>query len=229
MLNDLMFHDINNYNFATLNYVEMVYKDKDLSHTAKLPLEKSLHLIRENARLIENVKKLTKIGIMEPKDFVLVNLSDVLRKVVSGITTSSTKRVGIKLEVPEEAYIRANPLVDELFVNLLSNAVKYDPHEEVEIDIEVRKVLDEERPSWKVCISDNGYGVPDDKKAQLFQKYVRLKPDTKISGSGLGLSICRALTDKFSGRIWVEDRVPGKSELGARFCVIFPAERHTHG
>jgi signal transduction histidine kinase len=62
----------------------------------------------------------------------------------------------------------------------------------------------------------------------LFQKYVRLKPDIKISGSGLGLSICRALADKFSGRIWVEDRVPGKSDLGARFCVVFPAERHPH-
>jgi PAS domain S-box-containing protein len=228
MLNDLMFHDISNYNFATLNYVEMVYKDNDLPHGAKAPLEKSLHLIRENAKLIENVKKLTKIGVMDPDDFVLVNLSDVLRKIASGVVTSSTKRVGVKLDVPEEAYIKANPLVDELFVNLLNNAVKYDPHEEVDIDVEVKKVLEEDHPSWKVCISDNGYGIPDDKKAMLFQKYVRLKPDTKISGSGLGLSICRALTDKFSGRIWVEDRVQGKSELGARFCVVFPAERHPH-
>lgn len=226
MLNDLMFHDINNYNFATLNYVEMVHNDKGLPHEAKQPLEKSLHLIRENARLIDNVKKLTKIGVMESKDFVPVNLTDVLRKVVSGITRSSTKRVGIKLEAPEEAYIKANPLVEELFVNLLSNAVKYDPHEEVDIDVEVKKVLEAEHPSWKVCISDNGYGIPDDKKALLFQKYVRLKPETKVSGSGLGLSICRALADKFSGRIWVEDRVQGKSELGARFCVVFPAERH---
>ncbi len=226
MLNDLMFHDINNYNFATLNYIEMLYKDPELPHGAKLPLEKSLHLIRETARLIENVKKLTKIGVMDEKDLVLVNLSDVLRKVVSATTASSTKRVGIKLEVPEEAYIRANALLDELFVNLLSNSVKYDPHEEVEIDVEVRKVLEEDRPSWKVTISDRGYGIPDDKKAMLFQKYVRLKQDTKVSGSGLGLSICRALTDKFSGRIWVEDRVPGKSEMGARFCVVFPSERH---
>jgi len=111
-------------------------------------------------------------------------------------------------------------------VNLLSNSVKYDPHEEVEIDIEIKKVLEEDRPAWRVSICDHGYGIPDEKKTMLFQKYVRLKQDTKVSGSGLGLSICRALTDKFSGRIWVEDRVPGKSEMGARFCVVFPAERH---
>jgi PAS domain S-box-containing protein len=226
MLNDLMFHDINNYNFATLNYIETVHGMPDLPHEAKAPLEKSLHLIRDTAKLIENVKKLTKIGVMEPEDLVLTNLSDVLRKVVSGITTSSTKKVGIRLDTPEEAYIKANPLVEELFVNILANAVKYDPHDDVEVDVEVKKVLEDDRSAWKVCVTDNGYGVPDDKKALLFQKYVRLKPDTKISGSGLGLSICRALTDKFSGRIWVEDRVPGKSELGARFCVVFPAERH---
>lgn len=222
MLNDLMFHDINNYNFATLNYVEMVAKDEGLPPGTRTPLDKSLHLIRENARLIENVKKLTKIGAMDPEESVPVDLSDVLRKVVSAATSSSPKRVGIRLEVPDRAYIRANALVEELFVNLVSNAIKYDPHDEVEMDVEMKKVLEDGDPAWMVCVSDNGFGVPDDKKAKLFQKYVRLKEDSTISGSGLGLSICRALTDKFSGRIWAEDRVPGKSELGSKFCVVFP-------
>jgi len=54
---------------------------------------------------------------------------------------------------------------------------------------------------------------------------VRLKPDPNTPGTGLGLSICRALTDKFGGRIWVEDRVHGKSELGAKFCVVLPAAK----
>jgi signal transduction histidine kinase len=52
-----------------------------------------------------------------------------------------------------------------------------------------------------------------------------LKTDPKTPGTGLGLSICRALVDKFGGRIWVEDRVPGKSELGAKFCVTLPAAK----
>jgi signal transduction histidine kinase len=81
------------------------------------------------------------------------------------------------------------------------------------------------RHLWRVCISDRGHGVPDEKKAFLFQKFVRLKPDSKTPGTGLGLSICRALVDKFGGRIWVEDRVSGKSELGARFCVSLPAAK----
>ncbi|MCU0859560.1 MAG: GAF domain-containing protein [Thermoplasmata archaeon] len=226
MLNDLMFHDINNYNFATLNYIENIWKAPDVAANHKVFLEKSLHLIRQNAKLIENVRKLTKIGVVRPEDLVPVDLTDVLRKVSAGIQTSTPdKRVSIRLNMPESghAVVHANPLVEELFVNLLGNAVKYDPHEEVEVDVDGAKVLEDGKICWKVCVSDHGNGIPDDKKAKLFQKYVRLKPDSKIAGTGLGLSICKALADKFGGRIWVEDRVAGKSELGAKFCIVFPA------
>ena len=110
-------------------------------------------------------------------------------------------------------------------LKLLSNSVKYDPHEEVELDVICKKVMEDGRPFWRVCISDRGTGIPDHMKPQLFQKHVRLKPDPQVQGTGLGLSICRALTDKFGGRIWVEDRVQGKHDLGAKFCVELPADR----
>jgi len=41
----------------------------------------------------------------------------------------------------------------------------------------------------------------------------------------LGLAIVRALTDKFKGRAWVEDRVPGRSDQGAKFCFELPAAK----
>ncbi|MBU0623485.1 MAG: GAF domain-containing protein [Candidatus Thermoplasmatota archaeon] len=226
LLNDLMFHDINNFNFATLNYIQMIASGKDVPAEHKMYLEKSLHLIRQTAELIENVKKLTKIGVMNTQDFVLIDLSQVLKKIVSGLENSFPGRsISVNMNLPESCNVMANNLVEELFVNLLSNSVKYDPNQEIEIDILCERVIEDGKNVWKVAISDRGNGIPDDKKSTLFQKYVRLKPDPKISGSGLGLSICRALTDKFGGRIWVEDRVPGKSELGARFCVMLPAAK----
>jgi PAS domain S-box-containing protein len=226
MLNDLMFHDINNFNFASMNYIEIVCKSQDLPAAEKVHLEKSLQLIRQTAALIENVKKLTKIGGLSQKDFVSVDLSEVLRKIVSGLENSFPgKNISVTLNVPDTCFVTANSLVEELFVNLLSNSVKYDPHDEVEIEVDAERVVEDGRHWWRVCISDRGHGVPEEKKALLFQKYVRLRPDAKTPGAGLGLSICRALVDKFGGRIWVEDRVPGKSELGARFCVTLPAAK----
>ena len=226
LLNDLMFHDINNFNFATLNYIQTIAGLNEIPAEHKMYLEKSLHLIRQTADLIENVKKLTKIGVMNSEDFVPIDLSLVLRKIVSGLENSFPgKAISVKMNVPEQSFVLANKLVEELFVNLLSNSVKYDPHEEVEIDLDCDKVKEDNRPFWKVCISDHGNGITDDKKPILFQKYVRLKPDPKVPGTGLGLSICSALTDKFGGKIWVEDRVRGKSELGAKFCVVLPATK----
>ncbi len=229
LLNDLMFHDINNYNFASMNYLEMLLAAKDLPVEHKEYADKSLHLIRQTASLIENVKKLTKIGIMNTKDFVPVDLSNVLRKVVSGLENSFPGRsISVKLTIPESALVLANPLIEELFMNLLTNSVKYDPHEDAEIDIDCEKIAEDGRPTWRICVSDRGHGIPDDQKMLLFQKYIRLKPDATTPGTGLGLSICRALVDKFGGRIWVEDRVPGSTDLGARFCLTLPVAKPNH-
>lgn len=226
LLNDLMFHDINNYNFAVLNYIQMISKSQDVAPEHKTYLEKSSHLVRQTADLIESVKKLTKIGVMTSEDFRPVDITAILRKVVSGLENSFPgKQISVNMDVPETSTVRANALVEELFVNLLSNSVKYDPHEEVELDVACKKVMEDGRPFWEVCISDRGAGIPDHMKPRLFQKYVRLKSDSQVQGTGLGLSICRALTDKFGGRIWVEDRVQGKYDLGARFCVMLPADR----
>ncbi len=224
LLNDLMFHDINNYNFATLNYVESVVKAKSVPKASEVQLEKALDLIRQNTKLIDNVKKLTRIGVMSQEDLEPVNLKDVLIKVTSGMAHASPgKTVSIDLKLPEnDAFVMANPLIDEVFVNILSNAVKYDPHDDVEVDVSCTKTLEDGQTYWKVMIADRGHGIPDEKKELLFQKYVRLRPESQVSGTGLGLSIVRALADKFNGRVWVEDRVPGKSELGASFFVEIP-------
>jgi len=229
MLNDLMFHDINNYNFATLNYIQMMMGG-ELQPEQKLQLEKSMKLIRQTSELIESVKKLTKIGVMNPSDFVRVDLRRVLAKVSSSLENSYPgKSISVKVDVPEASYVMANSLLEELFFNLLSNSVKYDPHEQTEIDISCAKVFEDSRPMWKICVEDRGTGIPDDKKPLLFQRHMRLKPESGVSGAGLGLSICQALTDKFGGRIWVEDRVPGQSELGARFCVALPSAAQNAG
>ncbi len=231
LLNDLMFHDINNYNFATLNYIENVLSTGEVTGESRDELNKALRLMRQNSRLIENVKKLTKIGIMDPGDFTAVDLCDVLARVTSGLAHSAPgKSLSVKLDLPEsKAFVKGNSLMEELFVNLLNNAIKYDSHEDVEIDVACSKVLEDGVALWKVTIADRGQGIPDDLKPRLFRKYVRLKTDTDVSGTGLGLSIVRALADKFNGRVWVEDRVHGRSDQGAKFCVELPATRGDDG
>jgi two-component system clock-associated histidine kinase SasA len=68
----------------------------------------------------------------------------------------------------------------------------------------------------QVSICDSGPGIPRDEQERIFQERVRL-PQTSAttSGFGVGLSVCRRITEVHGGRIWVA------SEPGEGACFNF--------
>jgi signal transduction histidine kinase len=86
--------------------------------------------------------------------------------------------------------------------------------------IEVLQVQENGISYYVVTIEDNGPGIPDLRKAELFS---RLAPDRRpYHGGGLGLGLVKTLVDDYGGRVWVEDRVPGDHGQGCRFMVMLP-------
>lgn len=72
----------------------------------------------------------------------------------------------------------------------------------------------------EIHIDDDGFGVPDDQKARIFEPFVRLDPsrDRQTGGTGLGLAITKRIIDQHQGTITVS-----KSPLqGARFSILLP-------
>jgi K+-sensing histidine kinase KdpD len=92
--------------------------------------------------------------------------------------------------------------------NLINNSIKY-----VGEDVEIRiHMWDEE--SWIILdISDNGPGIPDDEIHKIFDKYKRGKNVKKITGSGLGLYICKIVTDMHHGKIMGQNHSDGKTHF----------------
>ena len=84
--------------------------------------------------------------------------------------------------------------------NLLSNAVKYTHHNgTIEIDAQ--------RDTGEIIFSvkDNGIGMTDEEKAQVFQPFIMSHEGTaNEKGNGLGLMLCKEFITKSNGRIWVE-------------------------
>jgi signal transduction histidine kinase len=102
--------------------------------------------------------------------------------------------------------------------NLVGNAIKYSP-EGGTILVRCRG-RGEDHVAIEVV--DHGIGIPADQIGSLFQKFqrVRTPEHLRISGTGLGLYICRLIVEGHGGRMWVESE-PGK---GSTFGLVLPRD-----
>lgn len=103
----------------------------------------------------------------------------------------------------------------QVLVNLLSNAVKHAPTgSQVEVSAE------REGGMMAIAIRDHGRGIPSHKVDFIFEPFTQLDgSDTRrIPGTGLGLTIARALAEKQGGTI----RVSSREGEGATFALTIP-------
>jgi len=117
--------------------------------------------------------------------------------------------VSVTGELPR-VHVLADDLLEAVFRNLLKNAVQHNDTEEPEISIET--TVDE---TVTVRIADNGPGVSDAHKSQIFG---RGEQGLESSGTGIGLYLVDTLVDRYGGDIRVEDNDP----RGAVFVVELP-------
>lgn len=101
-------------------------------------------------------------------------------------------------------------LMEQVLVNLLDNAIKYSPTGS-EIVIRVFRQKDE----LFTAVQDQGEGIPKPELNSIFDQFYRGKTTQTIKGTGLGLTICKAIIDAHGGRIWAE------SEAGSGTTIIF--------
>jgi signal transduction histidine kinase len=117
----------------------------------------------------------------------------------------------VSLSSCPQATVMANDLLDSVFENLLKNAVVHNDTGHPTIDVSL-SVTDD---TATVHVSDDGPGIPDDKKGQLFSEGER---GVESRGMGLGLYLVRTIVSNFKGDVWVEDNDP----RGATFVVELP-------
>jgi signal transduction histidine kinase len=145
----------------------------------------------------------------------------------------------VTVDIPEE-YIA---IVDELrlrqvLLNLVGNAMKYTPPgtplelraQDVSWDELVQRISSHTEPtaSWDrfiiVAIRDWGPGIAPEDQPHLFSKFVRLDKaiNSMQRGAGLGLYLCRQLTEAMGGYVWLEST--GVSGEGCTFYIALPLQ-----
>jgi PAS domain S-box-containing protein len=103
----------------------------------------------------------------------------------------------------------------QLLQNLVANAIKF---AQPDVPAEVRIERVDEPREWHIAVRDNGIGIEERYAERIFKMFGRLHGREQYEGTGIGLAICRRITDRHGGRIWVESS-PGS---GSAFHVSIP-------
>ncbi len=150
-----------------------------------------------------------------------VDLGQLLRQVIPLVAPLSRSFELPEIELgPIEGTALADPTrLRQVMLNLLSNAIKYNrPGGKVRVEVET--------VSGQVTISviDTGNGLTPDQLLHLFEPFNRLGNESLgVEGSGIGLTITKALVEYMGGRLDVQS-TPGQ---GSRFTVGLPAVQST--
>ena len=212
-----MSHDIRTPMNAILGYAQLMENElegKDLPETSEhlKKLQQSGNLLLS---IINNVLDMARIesGRMEI-DENYGRIEDI-RQTLFEIFEDEAKKKNLALHytinVEHENILTDTTKVKEIFVNILSNAIKYTPAGgSVMVDIDE---LPCEEPGYMIVrtrVSDTGIGMSQDYLSKIFEAFTRERNTTKskITGSGLGMSIVKKYVDLLGGTIDVE------SELG---------------
>jgi len=180
--------------------------------------------------LIQDLLKLSRIT-SRAQPFEPCDLQKILAEVLTDLEVAIENQ-SAKIEVGEMPAIDADPLqMRQLFQNLISNALKFHKPGECPLVQIGSRIFDAEDNSIagaklgeRVCeitVRDDGIGFEQRFADQIFVVFQRLHSRAEYEGTGIGLAVCRKITDRHGGQI-VAYSSPGQ---GATFVVTLPVKQ----
>jgi signal transduction histidine kinase len=225
LLQDILTHDIRNYNQITVSNAELL-EDRVTDPQSKRLVDVIHKSAEGSTELIQKTRMLANIASGEDRKLTVVPLEESLERSISLVKGAFPgKTLVVSLPNIGGAEVLADSLLDEVFVNVLSNAIKYTDGPRVLVQVEFKEAEEadpaykfQKRKYWNISISDQGRGIPDEMKQSATTRYLGT-----AKGRGLGLSIVRALVvDRYSGRLELKNRVEGDYTKGTRVEIWLP-------
>lgn len=218
---ELTTHDIGNIIQTISQSVELL-KEHDQSLGSE-DIGEIYDLIERQAnrgkQLIKNVKDLS----LAEDSTILIEAKPLLKYVREAIDFVEThfrnKAIIINLSCKmDEVSVKGNDLLLDVFENILTNAIEYNEQSPIKIQINISRLVKNNEKMIKIEMKDNGIGIDDNLKSEIFEKsklYSRRK-----MGRGIGLSLVSKIIKSYDGKIWVENRKEGNSSLGSNFVIL---------
>ena len=174
----------------------------------------------EIVRISNMVGDLERLAKYESENLILnkatFNITETVQHIINNFESNYVNK-GIKIElIAEDEYINADKdKLCQVVINLLSNALKYSPEgSNVEVSIKGEENI------TQITVKDNGPGISEVDLPYIFERFYRAdKSRNRLSGgSGIGLTIAKAIVEAHKGKISVVSKV----DYGSEFIVLLP-------
>ena len=181
-------------------------------------------------RLINDLLTFSRV-ISKSQAFVPVDLAQVTKEVLGDLEVR-IEQTKAHVDIGQLPTIEADPMqMRQLLQNLIGNALKFQPpNAKPFINISAQKICrpfngvaagGSEQELCELTIKDNGIGFEEKYSEKIFAMFQRLHGRTEYEGTGVGLAVCRRITDRHGGTISATSK-PGQ---GATFTVTLPVVR----
>lgn len=190
----------------------------DISPKQKEILEKANRSNERQLKTINDILYVARLGsgriVLTKKLFSPTKLArDIVRDMDDSVKERLHK-IKIVPQKKDKLFYGDEHMVRMAIENLISNAVKY-THQKGEITLTVSGVRE-----LKISVQDNGVGVPEDKKEQLFKQFSRIDNELSVSvgGTGIGLYVVKNIANLHGGTVEVDSQ----QGVGSCFTIILP-------
>ena len=206
---------------STAQLLNLYNKDKKIDYNR---IDKSIHAIKQNCyrllRLINNVMDMSKIE----SNFLGMNLQNYnIVSVVEEITLDCQQYIeskGLTLEfdteIEEKIMACDADKIERIILNLFSNSVK-----NTKVGDKITVNIYDENEYIVISVKDTGIGIPEDKLEIIFERFRQTDALLTRSheGSGIGLSLVKALVEMHGGEIFANSKVGYGSEFSIRLPI----------
>lgn len=192
-------------------YMEMDEKEKAQKHALRIK-----SAVTNLNSILNDFLSLSKLEegytAYVPQQF---NLKELVEEVVEEMTPMAKEKQELTYhhEGEEEVFTDRN-IIKNCLLNLISNAIKYSEAGKVRVSSEHNDKM------VRLCVQDEGMGIPEKEQPFVFSRFFRAKNAGNIQGTGLGLNIVKRYVDLLKGK------VSFKSEMGkgTAFFIEIPKE-----
>ena len=207
-------HDLRNPLVTVLGFLDFITDDDTpLSDTQIMALERITISARYMEGLIDDLLQLSRVGRSDndAKPVAIAALVQDIR------TDLAPRYPDLVIEMDGDATVLMNEVrARQLFINLLENAARHGGRTPLVVTVTCVSVID---GGATIDVADNGVGIPEEHRDRVFQIFQRLdRFDARTKGSGIGLTMCRKITEEVGGGIVITDSTPGTT-----FRITLPA------